>query len=52
MGPGGHAIDRDLTLREAAPTKGVYEDMYDKVVIPLNLTHPGTADVPSTPQRS
>jgi hypothetical protein len=30
---------------EAALAKGVPEDLYDKVVIPLNLTRPGTADV-------
>jgi fumarate hydratase class II len=39
------------SLKEAALAKGVSEDLYDKVVIPLNLTRPGTADVPSTPQR-
>ncbi len=31
---------------EAALAKGVSEELYDKVVIPLNLTRPGTADVP------
>jgi hypothetical protein len=30
----------------------VSEELYDKVVIPLNLTRPGTADVPSAPQSS
>ena len=47
-----YAIDHDLTLKEAALAKGVNEELYDKVVIPLNLTRPGTADVPSTPQPS
>ena len=47
-----YAIDHDLTLKEAALAKGVTEDLYDKVVIPLNLTRPGTADVPPTPQPS
>ena len=42
-----YAIDHDLTLKEAALAKGVPEDLYDKVVIPLNLTRPGTADVSS-----
>ena len=28
------------------------EELYDKVVIPLNLTRPGTADVPSKPHGS
>jgi fumarate hydratase class II len=40
-----YAIDHDLTLKQAALAKGVPEDLYDKVVIPLNLTHPGTADL-------
>jgi fumarate hydratase, class II len=40
-------MDHDLTLKEAALAKGVPEDLYDKVVIPLNLTRPGTADVSS-----
>ena len=30
----------------------VSEELYDKVVIPINLTRPGTADVPSSPQPS
>ncbi|MGP7997320.1 MAG: hypothetical protein ACLPKI_08370 [Streptosporangiaceae bacterium] len=41
-----YAIDHDLTLKQAALAKGVSEDLYDKVVIPLALTRPGTADVP------
>jgi fumarate hydratase, class II len=44
-----YAIDHDLTLKQAALANGVSEDLYDRVVIPLNLTRPGTADVPSTP---
>jgi fumarate hydratase, class II len=47
-----HAIDHDLTLKRAALAKGVSEELYDKVVDPLALTRPGTADIPSTPQRS
>jgi len=47
-----YAIDHDLTLKEAALAKGVSEELYDKVVIPLALTRPGTADVPSAPQSS
>ena len=42
-----YAIDHDLTLKEAALAKGVPEDLYDRVVIPLDLTRPGTADVSS-----
>jgi fumarate hydratase, class II len=47
-----YAIDHDLTLKEAALAKGVSEELYDRVVIPVNLTRPGTADVPSTQQSS
>jgi fumarate hydratase, class II len=41
-----YAIDHNLTLKEAALAKGVSEDLYDRVVIPLNLTRPGTSDLP------
>jgi len=44
-----YAIDHDLTLKQAALAKGVSEDLYDKVVIPLNLTRGGSADLPSGP---
>jgi fumarate hydratase class II len=47
-----YAIDHDLTLKQAALAKGVSEDLYDKVVIPLNLTRPGTADLPSGPEKA
>jgi fumarate hydratase, class II len=47
-----YAIDHDLTLKQAALAKGVSEELFDKVVIPLNLTRPGSADSPSTPERS
>jgi fumarate hydratase, class II len=47
-----YAIDHDLTLKQAALAKGVSEELFDNVVIPLNLTRPGTADVPSTPEGS
>jgi fumarate hydratase class II len=47
-----YAIDHDLTLKEAALAKGVSEELYDKVVIPLNLTRGGSADLPSGPQKS
>jgi fumarate hydratase class II len=42
-----YAIDHDLTLKQAALANGVSEDLYDKVVIPLNLTRPGSADLVS-----
>ena len=44
-----YAIDHDLTLKDAALAKGVSEDLYDKVVIPINLTRPG---VPSGPGKA
>jgi fumarate hydratase, class II len=46
-----YAIDHDLTLKEAALAKGVSEDLFDRVVDPLALTRPGSADVPSDPAR-
>jgi fumarate hydratase, class II len=42
-----YAIDHDLTLKQAALAKGVPEDLYDRVVIPLALTRGGTADLPA-----
>jgi fumarate hydratase, class II len=47
-----YAIDHDLTLKQAALAKGVSEELFDKVVIPINLTRPGSADIPSAPQES
>src|SRR5262249_61492676 len=47
-----YAIDHDLTLKQAALAKGVSEELFDKVVIPINLTHPGSADVPSGPAKA
>jgi fumarate hydratase, class II len=47
-----YAIDRNLTLKQAALDKGVSEDLFDKVVIPINLTRPGSADVPSGPGKA
>jgi fumarate hydratase class II len=47
-----YAIDHDLTLKEAALAKGVSEDLYDRVVDPLALTHGGSADLPSGEQKS
>ena len=45
-----YAIDHDLTLKQAALAKGVSEELYDKVVIPLALTRPGSADIVSEPK--
>ena len=40
-----YAIEHDLTLKEAALKNGVSEELYDRVVVPLNMTHP---DRPAT----
>jgi fumarate hydratase class II len=47
-----YAIDHDLTLKQAALAKGVSEELFDKVVNPLALTRPGSADIPSARKRS
>ena len=44
-----YAIEHDLTLKQAALAKGVSEELFDKVVIPIALTRPTSADVPSGP---
>ncbi len=38
-----HAIDHGLTLKEAALANGVDEELYDRVVVPLDMTHPDPA---------
>ena len=38
-----HAIDHDLTLKEAALANGVDEALFDRVVVPLDMTHPDPA---------
>jgi fumarate hydratase, class II len=47
-----YAIDRDLTLKQAALANGVSEELFDRVVDPLALTRPGSADVPSGPGKA
>jgi fumarate hydratase, class II len=42
-----YAIDHNLTLKQAALANGVDEALYDRVVVPINLTRPGSADVKS-----
>jgi fumarate hydratase class II len=42
-----YAIDKNLTLKQAALDKGVSEDLFDKVVRPLALTRAGSADIPA-----
>jgi hypothetical protein len=44
-GGSGH----NTTLKQAALANGVSEELFDRVVKPLALTRPGTADVPSNP---
>ena len=47
-----YAIDHDLTLKQAALANGVSGELFDKVVDPLALTRPGSADVPSGPGKT
>ena len=44
-----HAIEHDLTLKQAALTSGVSEDLFDRIVNPLAMTRGGSADLPSGP---
>jgi fumarate hydratase class II len=44
-----YAIDHDLTLKQAALANGVSEELFDKIVVPINLTRPGSADIPAAP---
>jgi fumarate hydratase class II len=37
------ALSDDLTLKEAALKSGVKPELYERVVVPENLTHPGVA---------
>jgi fumarate hydratase, class II len=40
-----YAIDKNLTLKQAALANGVSEQLYDRVVDPLALTKGGSADL-------
>jgi fumarate hydratase class II len=42
-----YAIDNNTTLKQAALAKGVEEAVFDRVVVPINMTRPGYADVPA-----
>ena len=42
-----YAIDNNTTLKQAALAKGVDEALFDRIVVPINMTHPGSADVPA-----
>jgi len=43
-----YAIDNNLSLKQAALAKGVSEELFDRVVVPLNMTKPGSADIKAT----
>jgi fumarate hydratase, class II len=47
-----YAIDHDMTLKEAALANGVSEELFDRVVVPINMTHPGSADMAQKPAAS
>jgi fumarate hydratase, class II len=47
-----YAVDHDLTLRQAALAKGVSDELFDRLVDPLALTRPGSADIPPGPARA
>jgi fumarate hydratase class II len=47
-----YAIEKDLTLKQAALANGVSQELFDRVVDPLALTRPGSADVPPTEGKS
>ena len=47
-----YAIRHNATLKQAALANGVSEELFDRVVKPLALTRPGTADVPSSPGKA
>ncbi len=40
------------TLKEAALANGVSEELFDRVVVPINMTHPGSADMAQKPAAS
>jgi fumarate hydratase class II len=40
-----YAIDHGLTLKQAALANGVDEALFDRVVVPMNMTRPGSADI-------
>jgi fumarate hydratase class II len=47
-----YAIDHDQTLKQAALANGVSEELFDRVVVPIALTRPGTAGAPSDPGKA
>jgi fumarate hydratase class II len=47
-----YAIAHDLTLKQAALANGVSEELFDRVVDPLALTHGGSADPQAQAKKS
>ena len=46
------AIEHDLTLKQAALANNVSENLFDRVVNPLAMTHGGSADLPANPGKT
>jgi fumarate hydratase, class II len=47
-----YAIDHDLTLKQAALANGVSEDLFNRVVDPLAMTHEGSGEPPERPGKA
>ena len=46
------AIDNNLTLKQAALKNGVTEELFDRVVVPINMTHPDGAAPKATAKKA
>ena len=46
------AIDNNLTLKQAALKNGVAEELFDRVVVPINMTHPDGAAPKATAKKA
>jgi fumarate hydratase class II len=47
-----YAIDNNLTLKQAALKNGVTEELFDRVVVPINMTHPDGAAPKATAKKA
>lgn len=47
-----YAIDNNLTLKEAALKNGVSEELFDRAVVPINMTRPDGAAPKATAKRA
>ena len=47
-----YAIDNNLTLKQAALKNGVTEELFDRVVVPINMTHPDGAAPKTTAKKA